>query len=107
MSQGANVRSIDAIRDFKLTMINFSEEAHVALGSAEMEIRQVRNWLQRDQLTYWQAQIKRCNERLSMARTELHRRQLSKANSSAISDTEQKEAVRDAQRRLREAEEKV
>src|SRR5947209_6494060 len=100
MSQGANVRSVDAIKDFKVALINFAEEAHIALGSADMEIRHVRNWLQRDQLTYWQAQVKRCIQQLSMARTELHRRQLSKGNSAAVSDTEQKEAVRDAQRRL-------
>jgi hypothetical protein len=107
MSQGANVRSVDAIRDFKITMINFAEEARIALGSAEMEIRQVRNWLTRDQLSYWQSQVKRGQERVSMARTELHRRQLSQSNSDAISDTDQKEALRDAQRKLREAEEKV
>ena len=54
MSQGANVRSVDAIRDFKVALINFAEEAQVALGSTEMEIRQIRNWLLRDQLSYWQ-----------------------------------------------------
>src|SRR3954469_14015664 len=107
MSQGANVRSVDAIKDFKITLINFAEEARIALGSAEMEIRQVRNWLTRDQLSYWQSQVKRCMERVSMARTELHRRQLSQANSDAVSDTDQKEALREAQRRLHEAEEKV
>src|SRR4051794_13174243 len=107
MSMGANVRSVDAIKDFKVTLINFAEEARIALSSADMEIRQIRNWLTRDQLSYWQSQVKRCQERVSMARTELHRRQLSQANSDAVSDTDQKEALRDAQRKLREAEEKV
>jgi hypothetical protein len=107
MSLGANVRSVDAIKDFKITLINFAEDAKNALSSAEMEIRQVRNWLQRDQLSYWQSQVKKGMERVSMARTELHRRQLMASNSDAISDTDQKEALREAQRRLREAEEKV
>jgi hypothetical protein len=107
MSQGANVRSVEAIKDFKIALINYAEEAHNALGSVEMEIRMIRNWLLRDQLTYWQSQIKRGQERVSMARTELHRRQLSQSNSDAISDTEQREALREAQRKLREAEEKV
>jgi hypothetical protein len=107
MSKGANVRSVDAIRDFKLALINFAEDAQNALGSVEMEIRQIRNWLVRDQLSYWQSQIKRGQERVSMTRTELHRRQLMKTGSDAISDTEQKEALREAQRKLREAEEKV
>jgi len=107
MSQGANVRSVDAIRDFKVALINFAEEATVALGSTEMEIRQIRNWLLRDQLSYWQAQIKRGQERVSTTRADLFRRKLSQSNSDAISDTEQKEALRAAERRLRQAEEKV
>jgi hypothetical protein len=107
MSQGANVRSVDAIRDFKVALINFAEEAQIALGSVEMEIRQIRNWLLRDQLTFWQSQIKRGQERVSMARADLFRRKLSQSSSDAISDTEQKEALRDAERKLREAEEKV
>ncbi len=107
MSQSANVRSVDAIRDFRVALTNFSEEARTALSSAEMEVRRTHDWLNRDQLTYWQAQIKRRNEQLSMARTELHRRRLSQQGSDAISDAEQKEAVRNAQRRLEEAEQKV
>jgi hypothetical protein len=107
MSTGANVRSVDAIKDFKITLINFAEEARVGLSSTDMEIRQVRNWLTRDQLSYWQSQVKRGQERVSMARAELHRRQLSQANSDAVSDTDQKDALREAQRKLAEAEDKV
>jgi len=51
--------------------------------------------------------VKRRTQEVAMARTELHRRRLSQANSDAISDTEQKEALKLAQRRLAEAEEKV
>ena len=107
MSQSANVHSTEAIRDFRIALTTFSEEGRNALGSVEMELRRARDWLQRDQLGYWQGQVKRSNELLSMARTELHRRRLSQANSDAISDTEQKEAVRAAQRRLEAAEDKV
>src|SRR3954447_5425517 len=105
MSQGANVRSVDAIKSFKVALINFAEDARIALESTEMEIRQVRNWLQRDQLTYWQTQVKRWQEKISMARSELHRCQLMRSNSDAVSDTEQKDAVREAQRKLHDAEE--
>lgn len=107
MSQSANVKSVDAIREFRVSLITFAEEGKNALGGVEMELRRVRDWLTRDQLGYWQNQVKRSNEQLSMARTELHRRRLSQSNSDAISDTEQKEAVRAAQRRLDMAEEKV
>jgi hypothetical protein len=103
----ANVKSVEAIRDFRIAMTNFSDDARNALSAVEMEIRRTRDWLQRDQLSYWQTQIKRRNQEVSEARTELHRRRLSQANSDAISDTEQKENLRIAQRRLEEAEDKV
>ena len=106
MSQ-ANVRSHDAIREFKLDLINFAEEARNALDAVEMEIHQVHNWLTRDQLSYWRTQIKRCQEAVAEARTELHRRKLSQMNSDAISDSDQREALKKAQRRLEEAEDKV
>ncbi|MGE3820433.1 MAG: hypothetical protein AB7I30_13545 [Isosphaeraceae bacterium] len=107
MSQTAKVRSVESIRDFKVAMNNFVEEARNALSSVEMEVRRVRDWVQRDQYSYWQSQVKRRNEQVSMARTELHRRRLSQQNSDAISDTEQKENLREAERRLAQAEEKV
>ena len=96
MSQSANVRSVDAIKDFRVALTNFGEDARNALSAIEMEIRRTRDWLQRDQLMYWQTQLKRRNEQMSMARTELHRRRLSQANSDAISDTEQKENLKAA-----------
>ncbi len=107
MSDSANVRSIQAIRDFKVALANFAEDARNALSSSEMEVRRTRDWLLRDQLGYWTNQIKRRNEQVSMARADLHRRRLSQQGSDAVSDTEQKEAVRLAQRKLEEAELKV
>jgi hypothetical protein len=107
MSRSANVRSVAAIHDFKVAMANFAEDAMTALSGSEMEVRRIRNWLQRDQLSYWQMQVKRRTEEVSTARTELHRRRLSQQGSDAVSDTEQKENLRVAQRRLDEAERKV
>jgi len=107
MAQSANVRSIDAIKQFKIALINFAEEARVALSSADMELNHARNWLERDQLAYWKSQVKRCQEQVAQAKADLFRRKLSQSHSDAISDSDQKEALREAQKRLRHAEEKV
>lgn len=107
MSQAANVRSVEALKDFKVAMIAYAEDAVSALTSVDMEIRRTRGWLERDQLAFWRQQVKWRQAEVSMARTELHRRRLSQSNSNVISDTEQKEALKLAQRRLAEAEAKV
>jgi len=107
MAQSAKVLSIQALKDFRISLINFVEESRNALSGVDMELKRMRDWLERDQLGYWQMQVKRRHEAMMMARTELHRRKISQQGSDAVSDTEQKEALRDAKRRLQMAEEKV
>ena len=107
MSKSANVLSVQTLKDFKLAMCNFAEEARNSLSGVDMELRRMRDWLERDQLGYWQSQIKRRQEDLMQARADLHKRKISQQGSDAVSDAEQKEALREATRRLRIAEEKL
>jgi hypothetical protein len=107
MSKSANVLSVDTLRDFKVQMINFAEDARNSLSGVDMELRRMRDWLERDQLGYWVAQIKKRQEDLMQARSDLHRRKLSQSGSDAVSDADQKEALREATKRLHAAEEKV
>lgn len=107
MSRSANVQSIQTLRDFKLAMITFGEDARNALSGVDMDLRRMRDWLERDQLGYWQMQVKRRSEEVMQARSDLHRRKISQQGSDAVSDTEQKEALREATKRLRIAEDKV
>lgn len=107
MSRSANVHSIQTLKDFKVAMITFGEDARNALSGVEMDLRKMRDWLERDQLGYWQMQIKRRDQEVMQARADLHRRKISQQGSDAVSDSEQKEALREAMRRLRIAEEKV
>ncbi len=107
MSRTANVQSIQTLKDFKLAMIEFSEDARNALSGVDMDLRKMRDFLERDQLGYWQMQVKRRNEEVMQARSDLHRRKISQQGSDTVSDSEQKEALREATRRLRVAEDKV
>jgi hypothetical protein len=107
MSKSANVLSVQTLKDFKLVMCNFAEEARNSLSGVDMELRRMRDWLERDQLGYWQSQIKKRSEELMQARADLHKRKISQQGSDAVSDAEQKEALREAMRRLRVAEEKL
>ncbi|MDG3004694.1 hypothetical protein [Paludisphaera mucosa] len=107
MSQDARVLSVQALRDFKGSMIKFVEEARGALSGVDMELRRMRDFLERDQLGYWQMQIKKRSEAVMNARSELAKRQIAAKGNSSISDTEQKENLRIAMQKLRVAEEKL
>jgi hypothetical protein len=107
MSKSANVRSIQALKDFRIAFCNFADDTRGALGGVEMEIKKFRDWIERDQLSYWQMQVKKRQEILMDARAALHKKKLAAGKSDAVSDSEEKENLRIAQRRLRAAEEKV
>ena len=102
MAESANVGSIEAIRIFREALSNFIDDARNALTAVEMENRRVSEWVKNTQRLYWINEVKRRREKMNEIRGELHRRKLSGAG-----DTEAKEAVRIANHRLREAEEKV
>ena len=107
MSKSANVRSTEALKEFRIAMCNFADDVRGALGGVEMELKRFRDWLERDQLGYWQMQVKRRHEMLMDARAALHKKKLAAGKSDAVSDSEEKENLRIATRLLRVAEEKV
>ena len=53
----ANV-SIDALRDFRVALVKFSETANVAISDADGEVHRTIHWLELEQLPYWTTQIR-------------------------------------------------
>ncbi len=107
MSSQADVRSIEALKEFRAILTLYAEEAQGALGAVKMEARRTLNWLQHDRKTYWNEQIKRRREQVSSARAEVARRKLAKTPEHTPAFSEQKELLRQAEAGLREAEAKV
>ena len=102
MADAAKVKSVDALREFREALLTFIDDARNALTAVEMENRRVSEWVNHTQKFYWINEVKRRREKMNEIRGELHRRKLSGGG-----ETEAKEAVRIANARLREAEEKV
>ena len=107
MSHQADVRSIDALKDFRAVLALYAEEAQGALGAVKMEARRTLHWLQHDRKLYWSEQIKRRREWVATARAEVARRRLAKTPEHTPAFSEQKEILRQAEAALREAEMKV
>jgi hypothetical protein len=107
MSQGARVTSFQAIQDFKAVLCGFCEEVKEALVTTDMEIRRLLNWLEHDQAHFWQAEVRRRQEEVTQAKADLFRKQLSRLSGEIPDCLEEKAALRLAQRRLEEAEDKV
>jgi len=104
MSQSARVTSLDAVKALHSALVRYGPEAQEALGAAAIDIRRVFDFLH-DQLKHWQRQVDKRQEEVNRARADLaHARALKKGERSGT--VEQEIALRKAQNRLREAEEK-
>lgn len=104
----ARVESIDAILAFRTVLWKFAEAGSLALADAEGEIQRTITWLETEQVTHWQSQIRKRGEILVRAKEALRQKTLFKdATGARQSAVEEQKAVAVAQRRLEEAEQKL
>ncbi len=59
MAEGARVYSIDAIKIFRAALIKFAETGNVAMTSGDGDIDRLLGWLERDQTSYWEGQVRK------------------------------------------------
>jgi hypothetical protein len=106
MATRARLTNIEAIKEFRATLIKFVEEATVAVNEAQSEVLRVQWWLRNEQVRHWERQIRRRNEKIAQAKSELFRAQLS-AQQSGGSCYDEKRALKKAEAALEEAHQKV
>jgi hypothetical protein len=108
MGEAARVHSIDALKTFKVYLIKFAEVAGAALGDAESEMRRTLSWLEMEQNTFWQQQVRKRGEAVMKCKEAVRHKKLFKdAGGGRQSVVDEERALAAAQRRLEEAEQKV
>ncbi|EDY18876.1 hypothetical protein CfE428DRAFT_3534 [Chthoniobacter flavus Ellin428] len=100
----ANVTSVDALDAFRAGLIIFQSKARRALDDATDELRRTRMWLQHEQRTRWENEMKKRMRALEAAEQELISAKLSSLRDNI---TFQQNAVRKAKAAVAEAEEKL
>jgi inhibitor of KinA sporulation pathway (predicted exonuclease) len=100
----AKVSSIDAIEQFRSALIVFISKARPTLEEIASEVTRTKQWLQNDQRSYWEQQLKVRARELERAQAELFTARLSKIQQVSAA---QQMAVQRAHRGIREAEEKA
>jgi hypothetical protein len=106
MAESASVRSIDALKELRTALIAFGTDVEEALAATDLEIRRVLDKLH-EQGQYWQRQIRERQEEVTRAKAALVQRRWGHSDGIGPGTTEQEIALKMAQQRLREAEEKV
>jgi len=107
MSQAAGVHSIDAVRDFRAALCTFGEAATSAMASATLETQRFVDWIEHDQVKFWQGELRRREEQLMEAKSALARKRLAATFGDPPRDSEEQALLKKAIRRLEDAQEKL
>lgn len=105
MRTGADVRSLEELREFHAALCTFRTDAMEALSSVDLSIRHLADWIV-DQTRLWQAAIRTCEEQVFQARQELAQRKYVGFDGRVPDTTVQEENLRKAQQRLAHAQDK-
>ncbi len=107
MSDSANVSSIDAIRHFAASVVNFQEEARLCLSMLDAQLRQILFWLERDRPMFWKREIENCIRDIADARVRLHQCRMRKMGDFRPSCIEEVKDLEAAQRAMEFAQKQV
>src|SRR3954454_22577561 len=106
MADGADVRSIDAVRDWYAALADYGDSLAEALAGVELEIRRAYEWLE-EQYSLWQHAVKKCEEDVTRAKAELSQRKFQTFDGREPDCTVQEKNLRVARARLEYAEDQV
>ena len=104
----ARVESVDAIKNFRRAWLRFAEVANVALTEAEADAVGTLRWLETEQKTYWQNQVRKMTELVSRCDEALRHKKIFKdASGRTPSAVDEEKALAKAKRMKEHAEEKL
>ncbi len=107
-NERADVRSIDAIDRFRVSVVEFIDAGRVSITEADSDLDRNIIWLEREQAPHWTRQIRKRQELVTRAKSDLYRKQMqSGAKDGRASVVDEKVALQRAMRRLEEAETKL
>ena len=108
MPEGARVDSLDALTLFKSALLKFQEAAQIALSDAEGEMNRVLLWVENEQQSHWQIQIRKCQEAVVRCKEAVRMKKIFKdASGRQQSAVDEEKALTVAVKRLAEAETKL
>jgi len=105
MGESANV-TFEALQRLREALCSFQEDGQDGLGAVAMEVQRTYDWLD-EQMKHWQREVRRREEEVVQAKAELAQRKLNRLFGQEPDCTLQEKALRKAQLRLQEAEDKV
>jgi hypothetical protein len=104
MAERAHVTSVEALKEFRSYLMVYLSKARPTLDEVSSDLVRTRIWLQNDQRTYWEGQVRKRAKLLEMAQQALYSSKISILHEAG---TAEQMAVLKAKRVLEEAEAKL
>jgi cob(I)alamin adenosyltransferase len=104
MPDQADVSSVEAIDAFRSKLIVYLTKARTTIEEANSEVVRTRQWLENDQRTHWQRELRSRKQAMEQAQAELFSARISLVNKASAA---QELEVHRAQRAIREVEAKM
>lgn len=105
-TQGANVHTVDALKDVRAALIKFQERSTTAMGELRQKIDRTLAWLELDRPNYWKDQERRAYDLLASTRTALETCRLKTVGGRKSDCIEEKKAYERAKVRMEYVHEK-
>jgi hypothetical protein len=108
MSEQVKVKDLEVFARFRATLIKFAQHAGDAISSADSEVAGTMNWLETEQRTFWEGQLRKRTEAVAKAREDLRQKKLYKDSSGRTpSAIEEEKALAKAIGAVTHAEERL
>lgn len=107
MNGAASVHSIPMLREFRAALATYDTEAKESQAVNDMSVRRGVEWFQNDLLKHWLSEIRKREDAVTNARADYERCRMQSFGDRVPDCTDQKIALKKAQMRLEEAQEKV
>jgi hypothetical protein len=104
MPQRAIVTSVDALEEFRASLVVYLSKARPALEEESADIMRTRSWLEDEQRLYWESQVRRRAKELEQAQQALFSARISNLREASSAEIM---AVNRAKRAFEEAEGKL
>lgn len=105
MAESARISSVAALRDLKVALSEFIEQINIAFAAVDAEIGRMGQWLQQERPAYFKNAVRRAEDAVSRAKSDISRKQYMRAP-EPVSVVEERKILEKLKRRLEELQRK-
>lgn len=81
MSEQVKVEDLEIFSQFRAAVVKFAQAAELSLSNADAQVSRTHSWLENEQTSYWQSQLRKRTEAATQARDAVRQKKLYKDSS--------------------------